>query len=109
MSSSLSGQSSSLSSSNFKSILDTALINYKKMTKKELLDHPLATKVQRCDSVDATLTILQGQANAFNQSRGDQRLMKYIRPVVNTLYASCGPLGGVAGMVRSQNPSARTS
>ena len=99
MSSSLSGQSSS----NLKSILDTALINYKKMTKKGLLDHSLATEVQRCDSVDDVLATLQRQANAFSQSRGDQHLMKWIRPVVNILYASCDTLGG-ADAVRSRNP-----
>ncbi len=103
MSSSPSGQLSSLSSSNFKSILDAALINYKKTTGKELLDHPLATEVQRCDSVGAILAILRGQANAFNKSRDDS-LMKWILPVVNILYPSCDTLGGVAGAVRSRNP-----
>jgi len=91
-------------SSDFKSILDAALIHalseYKKKTGKELLDHPLATEVQRCDSVDGILAILQGQAREVQQSRdGDQRLMKWISPVVDVLYPFSVTLGGVAGLV----------
>ena len=99
----------STSSSNFKSILDAALSHalreYKEKTGNQLLDHPLATEVQRCDSADAILTILQGQAEAFQQFRsGDQRLMTWISPVVDILFTFSETLGGVAGMV----PSLRT-
>ena len=91
--------------SHFESILDAAwshaLSEHKKNTGKELLDHPLATEVQRCDSVDAILTIFQGQAEVFQQFRdGDQRLMKWITPVVGVLYKFSNTLGGVAGAVR---------
>src|SRR5882762_9645239 len=102
MSSSLSGQTSNMSpsESNFRSILNAALINYKEITGDELLDHPLAAEVQRCDSVDAILSILQAQAKAFKQSRAvDQSLMKWIDPMVNILYALSNPLGSVAGTV----------
>ncbi|KAH9177922.1 hypothetical protein EDB89DRAFT_2239672, partial [Lactarius sanguifluus] len=97
MSSSTPGQTAT--SSDFKSILDAALSEYKKKTGKELLDHPLATEVQRCDSVDAIKAIFQGQAKAFQQFRDDdQRLIKWISPVVDILYTFSGTLGGVAGM-----------
>lgn len=92
-------------SSNFKSILEAALSHalteYKKTTGRELLDHPLATEVQRCDSVDAILAIFQGQAEAFQQFRdGDHRLIKWISSVVGVLYTLSNTLGGVAGVVR---------
>ncbi|KAI9432706.1 hypothetical protein H4582DRAFT_1088189 [Lactarius indigo] len=95
MSSSTPGQTAP---SNFKSILDAALSEYKKKTGKELLDHPLAAEVQRCDSVDAILAIIQGQAKAFQQFRdGDQRLMKWISPVVDVLFTFSATLSeGVA-------------
>ncbi|KAI9432724.1 hypothetical protein H4582DRAFT_2132053, partial [Lactarius indigo] len=95
MSSSTPGQTAP---SNFKSILDEALSEYKKKTGKELLDHPLAAEVQRCDSVDAILAIIQGRAKAFQQFRdGDQRLMKWISPVVHVLLTFSATLGeGVA-------------
>ncbi|KAH9040878.1 hypothetical protein EDB83DRAFT_2554213, partial [Lactarius deliciosus] len=96
MSSSTPGQTAT--PSDFKSILDAALSEYKKKTGKELLDHPLATEVQRCDSVDAIKAIFQGQAKAFQRFRdGDQRLMKWISPVVDVLYTFSGTLGEVAG------------
>ncbi|KAI9430056.1 hypothetical protein H4582DRAFT_2064231 [Lactarius indigo] len=90
-------------SSNFKSILDTtlnqALSGYKKKTGKTLFDHPLAAELRRCDTVDAVLEILQGQASAFQQFRdGDQRLMKWISPVVDVLYTFSGTLGKVASL-----------
>ncbi|KAH9177925.1 hypothetical protein EDB89DRAFT_1931718 [Lactarius sanguifluus] len=84
--------------SDSKSILDAALSEYKKKSGKELLDHPLATEVQRCESVDAILAIIQGQAKAFQQFRdGDQRLMKWINPVVDVLFTFSATLSeGVA-------------
>ncbi|KAH9014257.1 hypothetical protein EDB84DRAFT_1443925 [Lactarius hengduanensis] len=97
MSSSTPGQTAT--PSDFKSVLDAALSEYKKKTGKDLHDHPLATEVQRCDSVDAIKAIFQGQAKAFQRFRdGDQRLMKWISPVVDVLYTFSGTLGEVAGM-----------
>jgi hypothetical protein len=108
MSSSTPGQTST-PSSNFQSIPDAALSQalseYKKKTGKQLLDHPLAAEVQRCDSVDAIITIFQGQAEAFQQFKdGDRRLMKWISPVVDVLYKFSDTLGGAAAIVRPQNP-----
>ncbi|KAH8998340.1 hypothetical protein EDB86DRAFT_835226 [Lactarius hatsudake] len=80
--------------SNFKPILDAALSDYKKKTGKELLDHPLATELQRRDTVDAVLAILQDQAKDFQQFKdGDQRLMKSIGPLTRVLFAFSGTLG----------------
>ncbi|KAF8259597.1 hypothetical protein EI94DRAFT_1706993 [Lactarius quietus] len=80
--------------SSFKSILDEALSEYKKNTGMELLDQPLASEVQHCDTVAAVLTILQDQAKAFQQFEdGDQRLMKWIGPSVQVLFAFSGTLG----------------
>jgi hypothetical protein len=104
MSSNTSGQVTP--SYNFKSILDPALsqalTDYQKKTGQDLLDHPLATQVQQCDSVDAIKAIFQGQAEAFQQFRdGGQRLMKWIIPIVDVLYkCSTGHLGDAASMVR---------
>ncbi|KAH9177933.1 hypothetical protein EDB89DRAFT_2239684 [Lactarius sanguifluus] len=85
-------------SSDFRSILDAALSEYKKKTGKELLDHPLATELRQCDSVDVILAIFQGQAEAFQQFRdGDQMLMKWISPMVDVLFTFSGTLSeGVA-------------
>ena len=89
-------------SSNFTSILDAALSEYKRTTGKGLLEYPLATEVKQCDSIGAISAILQGQAREFRRFRdGDQRLMKLINPVVEVLSKFSDTLGGVASMVRS--------
>ena len=76
---------------NFKSILDAALSEYKTKTGKELLDNPLATEVQSCDTVDAVLAIVQDQAKAFQQFKdGDQRLIERIGPLTQVLFAFSG-------------------
>ncbi|KAI9449709.1 hypothetical protein BJY52DRAFT_1227590 [Lactarius psammicola] len=80
--------------SNLQPILDAALSEYKKKTGQGLLDHPIATELQRCDTVDAVLAILQDQARAFQQYKdGDQRLMKWIGPLTQVLFAFSGTLG----------------
>ena len=95
----------SIPHSNFKLILDATLSEYKKKTGKELLDHPIATELQRCDTVDAVLAILQDQAGAFQQLEDDQRLMKWIGPLAQVLFAFSGTLGeGDVGQVLRRSP-----
>ena len=105
MSSSTAGQTPSTPSSDLNSILDAALSEYKKKTGSGLLEHPLAAEVKRCDSIGAISAILQGQAREFQQFKdGDQRLMKWIDPMVDTLSTFSDTLGGVASIVRPGNP-----
>jgi hypothetical protein len=71
--------------SKFKPILDDALAKYKKKTENDLLSHWLADQLKSCTSVDAVLYILRDQARPFEQS-GDQKLMKWIDPLVHILH-----------------------
>jgi hypothetical protein len=73
-------------------MLDAALAEYKKKTGDDLLAHWLATKLQTCDSVDAVLDILRDQAKAFEKS-GDQKLMRWIDPLVHVLHTFSDALG----------------
>jgi hypothetical protein len=101
MSSSTSGQTSTDFNSILNAGLSRALIEYKNKTGKPLLDRPLATELQRCDSVDAIKAVFQVQAEAFRQFRdGDKRLMKWINPVVDVLPTFSDTIGGAAGIVR---------
>ena len=105
MSSSTAGQTPRTPSSDLNSILDAALNEYKKTTGGGLLDHPLAKEVKKCDTIGAISAILQGQARQFRQFKdGDQRLMKWIDPMVDTLSTFSETLGGVASIVRPGNP-----
>jgi hypothetical protein len=79
-------------------MLDAALTEYKKKTGSDLLAHWLAAELQTCESVDAVLDILRDQAKAFGKS-GDQRLMKWIDPLVHVLHTFSGTLGGGVSLV----------
>jgi hypothetical protein len=80
--------------------VNTTRIHEKKVG-KPLLDHPLATKLQQCDSVDAIKAIFQGQAKAFQKLRDrDKRLMECINPMVDLLSAFSDSIGGTTGVVR---------
>ena len=86
------------------SILDVALSEYRKITEKDLLSHPLAIELQRCDSIDGILAILQRQGNSFEQLRdGNRGLMKWVSSSVNILHSICPILGDGVGLVRLRN------
>ncbi|KAH8979420.1 hypothetical protein EDB86DRAFT_643179 [Lactarius hatsudake] len=83
------------------SILDDALNEYRKNTGKDLLSHPLAIELRRCDSVDDILAILQRQANTFGQQcrDGNRGLMKWIRSSVYILYSISAIVGDGVGLM----------
>ena len=85
-------------SSRFQAIFRDALKSYQEQTKKDLLEHPLASQLQSCDSTNAILVVLQDQVRDFDKSRsGDERLTKWLTPTVNVLCAfSAAVSGGVA-------------
>ncbi|KAH9027502.1 hypothetical protein EDB83DRAFT_2319659 [Lactarius deliciosus] len=88
------------SSSQFESIISTALSEFKKKTGKNLLDDLLAKELENCDSVEAVMGIIQGQAEAFDKFRdGDSRLIKWIRSSVHVLYTISAALGDGVGAV----------
>jgi hypothetical protein len=83
-----SASNATVPSPNFQTILTDALAKYTKQTGKDLLNEPLATKIQGCNSSDEILGVFQEQAQAFQQFRnGDSKLFKWLRPIVNVLYA----------------------
>jgi hypothetical protein len=87
-------------SSNFQLILDNALKAYKKRTKKDLLKHPLADRLQACDSPSSILTVLQEQVQELDESqRSNERLTKWLDPTVNVLHAFSETLGESIGLV----------
>jgi hypothetical protein len=85
--------------SNFKSMLDAALAEYKKKTGNDLLALWLASELQTCDSVDSVLDVLRGQAKAFEQSDADRKLIKWIDPLVNILFTFSDALGDGVSLV----------
>src|ERR1700735_2882370 len=88
-------------SSNFQLIFNTALKAYEKQTKRDLLAHPLASQLQKCDSPGSILAVLQGQVDDLDQVRkSDERLTKWLSPTVNVLLAFSDTLGEGVSLVR---------
>ena len=85
-------------SSSFQSVLNAALDAYEKKTKNKLLTHPLAARLQSCDSPTAVLSVLQDLIQQFDRRRrSDERLTNWLNPTVNVLYSFSSTLGqGVA-------------
>ena len=86
-----------VSSSNFQLIINNALDKYKKHTKKDLLAHPLAARLQSCNSASAILAVLQQQVQELlSHSRSsDERWSRWLDPTVNILYKLCSAVAGV--------------
>ena len=81
---SLPSQTAGSSSSNLKSMLDAALIEYKKKTGNDLQAIWLASELQTCESADSVLDLLRDQAKALDRS-DDRKLMEWIDPLVHVL------------------------
>ncbi|KAH9979687.1 hypothetical protein BJV74DRAFT_123610 [Russula compacta] len=74
-------------SSRFRLLLEVALQDYEKQTGTRLADHYLARQLETCDSVESITTILQEQAQAFHEFRGDDgKVMKSLKCAVHVLY-----------------------
>jgi len=90
------------SSSSFHGLFNAALQDYENQTKTKLAEHPLAKKLEACDSVDSITAILQEQAKVFGGFRGDDgKIAKSLRSSVDVLYTLSNStiLGQVIGLV----------
>jgi hypothetical protein len=91
-------QPTDLSISNFTNIFDAASNEYKKLTKHDLRTHPFAAALGDCDSPEAILNVFRTQEQAFDRfCKGDDRLMKWLDPIVHILFTLSATLGeGIA-------------
>ena len=91
---------SSSSSSNFQLMISNALETYKKRTKKDLLTHPLAARLETCNSPGAIIALLQEQVQGLDQSQSnDDRWSKWLDPTVNVLQTFSSVLEAGASLV----------
>jgi hypothetical protein len=74
-------------STKFEAIFNAALAKYTDQTKKDLRKLPLTSKIDACKSAESILNIFREQAKAFDDFRNDNRLIKCLNPVVDSLYA----------------------
>ncbi|KAH9011195.1 hypothetical protein EDB84DRAFT_1052900 [Lactarius hengduanensis] len=88
----MSSSQTALSSSQFESIFSAAVNEFKEKTGKNLLDDWVAKELQSCDSVEAVMDIIQGQAKAFDKFRNGGSKLIEMDPFVGArpLYDFCG-------------------
>jgi fungal STAND N-terminal Goodbye domain len=89
--------------SQFRSLFEVALEDYRKQTGTRLVDHPLHAKLIKCDSIESITAILQEQAQAFSKFRGDDgKVMKSLKSAVHVLHSlsTSTLLGEAIGLVR---------
>jgi hypothetical protein len=89
-------------SPHLKVLFEAALRDYETQTGIALPNHPLAERLQECDSVDSITAVLHEQTQAFNDFRGKEKVIKLVKNSVSVLYKifACAKLGEVIGVVR---------
>jgi hypothetical protein len=92
------GQATS-STSHIQLITDS-LADYAQITGIDLSQNPLAAALDRSNSPEAILQLLQGREKAFEEyGDGNRRLLSCLSPAVKLLQAFSGIPGEVVGLV----------
>ena len=85
--------------SHFQQLFKTA---YEKQTGKTLANHPIAEKLQSCDSVESVTAVLREQTETSNEIRGKNGVLKPLKNVLSVLHklSSAVSFGRHLGLVR---------
>ena len=79
----MSGQSGS---SHLRVLFEAALEDYKQQTGIQLAEHPLAGRLQDCNSVEAVTAILREQAQDFKEFYEKDKVLKPLKKVLTVLH-----------------------
>jgi hypothetical protein len=63
-------------SSHLQVLFEAALQDYEKKTGIALAEHPLADRLQNCDSVESVTAVLHEQTQAFSEFWGKDKVLK---------------------------------
>ena len=89
-------------SSDLQAIFEASLKEYEKKTEKSLVTHPLMTQLQACKSPTDILALLRSQAIKIEQATSaDDKLIKWLDPIVNVLSASSYVISAGVGLVNT--------
>jgi hypothetical protein len=90
--------------SHFQELFEAAFRDYEKQTGKTLANHPLAEKLQSCDSVESVTAVLHEQSEASSKIQGKDKVLKQLKNVLSVLHklssASDVNFGQHLGLVR---------
>ena len=75
-------------SSHLRVLFEAALKDYKQQTgiDSELTEHPLAERLQDCNSVESVTAILREQAQDFKEFREKDKVLKPLKNVLTILH-----------------------
>ena len=73
-------------SSHLRVLFEAALEDYKQQTGIELAKHPLAERLQECNTVESVTDILREQAQDFKEFREKDKFLKPLKKVLTTLH-----------------------
>jgi hypothetical protein len=97
----MSGQSGP---SHFQALFEAAFRDYEKLTGKTLANHPLAEKLQNCDSIESVTAVIREQTETSGEVRGNDKVLKPLKNVLSVLHklssASAVNFGQHLGLVR---------
>jgi hypothetical protein len=88
-------------SSPFERHFESALQDYKHETGITLAQHPLASQLQSCHSVETIAAFLQGQAQALGGFHGSDRIMKSLKSIVSVTLSLSATVAVIFGEVTS--------
>ena len=89
------------SSSKYQLVFSNALATYQRKTGKDLESDPLLTRLKCCNSPDTLFVVVREQIPGFDQSGGnDDRVSKWLTPIVNVLYEFSSLISGAVSLVR---------
>ena len=81
-------------------LFTNALAGYTQITGVDLSNNPFAAAIERSNSPEAILELLQEREMAFNQYRdGNRRLINALSPAIKVLQAFSGILGEAVSLV----------
>jgi hypothetical protein len=68
-------------------MIGVALANYTRQTGIDLTNDPLTVQIRNCDTPNAILDVIKGQAWGFEEVRnGDVKLIECLRPIIDGLH-----------------------
>ena len=68
-------------------LFEAALEDYKQQTGIELAKHPLAERLQYCNSVESVTATLREQAHDFKEFREKDKVLKPLKRVLTVLHS----------------------
>ena len=79
---------------------EASMEEYEKKTGKSLVTHPLMAQLQGCNSPTNILVVLRSQvARSEETTSADEKLIKWLKSIVNVLSPSSPVIGACIGLV----------